>query len=352
MNRLLERIDTLEEVSRDQQSRIIELNSDKRNQQRRIDELESRNDALEGEAKKRQITVANGSTKRTKISLKIKFNLFALDSNIVHYIVSHLPPADLVNVGRTCGRFGLAQDGQRRSLANEGARQFFASTATEYESNALPQYDDESEIAWLRQLYFLREPLEFRQLIGKNIHYTLAESRSKVSIRRYGCNCAVSNLVMRRGKHFATFNLSGDAGGFYINVGIIRPLLGWDEKELDVFNPVEVHSSDNVSQDLIAERTERWGTSDINCCSYRCFGGECCWNNWSDYDDAEWDGAESLREDGTIGLLLDLDEGTLTVYKNRRRLGVMKSGLSGEYCWYTSMCDCGDTATIERGTLP
>ena len=52
-------------------------------------------------------------------------------------------------------------------------------------------------------------------------------------------------------------------------------------------------------------------------------------------------------EGGTIGLLLDLDEGTLTVYKNGRRLGVMKDGLSGEYCWYTSIYSSG-----ERGTLP
>lgn len=65
-------------------------------------------------------------------------------------------------------------------------------------------------------------------------------------------------------------------------------------------------------------------------------------------------------EDGELGLLLDLDSGTLTAYKNGRRLGVMKDvsrmswismlfllyiratygrfllffqGLSGEYCW-------------------
>ena len=362
MNRLLERIDALEEVSREQQRQIDELNLDKRNQQRQIDELESRIDALEGEAKKRQITVANVSTKRIKISTGIKGDLYALDINIINYIVSHLPPADLVNVGRTCGRFGLILGGQQRSLANEAARQIFASAASEYESSALPLYDDESEIAWLRQLYFLREPLEFRQLIGKDIFYTSTESRSKVSMIDDGCSSAMSNFAMRRGKHCATFNVSREgAGGFFINVGIVRPLPGWDEKELDVFDPAIVNSSGNVSQDLIAERTERWGTSDVNCCSYWCYDGRCYWSDWSDRGDARWEGAESLDEAGTIGLLLDLDEGTLTVYKNGRRLGVMKSGLSGEYCWYTSMFTRGGTVvslydedytvSIERDTL-
>ena len=109
------------------------------------------------------------TTKRIKISPGIKIGLFVLDSNIVTYIVSYLPPADLVNVGRTCGRFGSARDGQRRSLANEAASRMFTSAATEYETNALPRYNDESEIGVLRQLYSLRESLDVEQLIGECI---------------------------------------------------------------------------------------------------------------------------------------------------------------------------------------
>ena len=56
---------------------------------------------------------------------------------------------------------------------------------------------------------------------------------------------------------------------------------------------------------------------------------------------------KGLREDGTIGLLLDLEEGTLTVYKNGRRLGAMKTGLSGEYCWYTSLINLGKTVQCQ-----
>ena len=42
----------------------------------------------------------------------------------------------------------------------------------------------------------------------------------------------------------------------------------------------------------------------------------------------EWDGMESLSGSFKLGMLLDLDEGTLSVYNNGRKLGVMKRGLA------------------------
>ena len=63
------------------------------------------------------------------------------------------------------------------------------------------------------------------------------------------------------------------------------------------------------------------------------------------------------REEGfpgscKIGMLLDLDEGTLSVYKNGRKLGVMKRGLAGQYCWVVSLRSGGSQVTIKRGTVP
>ena len=49
-----------------------------------------------------------------------------------------------------------------------------------------------------------------------------------------------------------------------------------------------------------------------------------------------WEGTQDvypLEEGARVGLLLDLDQGSMTVYKNDERLGVMATGLSGEYCW-------------------
>ena len=47
-----------------------------------------------------------------------------------------------------------------------------------------------------------------------------------------------------------------------------------------------------------------------------------------------WEGMEQNDEPSfKIGFELDLDVGTLDVYKNDRRLGTLRSGLVGEYCW-------------------
>ena len=62
---------------------------------------------------------------------------------------------------------------------------------------------------------------------------------------------------------------------------------------------------------------------------------------------------EIFGEDGDIGLLLDLYEGTLSVFKDGRRCGIMKSGLSGEYCWMLTLGDevYEQTVCIERGLI-
>lgn len=62
---------------------------------------------------------------------------------------------------------------------------------------------------------------------------------------------------------------------------------------------------------------------------------------------AVWGGQEGIAGGDVIGLLLDLDQGTLTVYINGRKLGVMKDGLTGEYCWGVDSF-CGIVKT-ERG---
>ena len=54
---------------------------------------------------------------------------------------------------------------------------------------------------------------------------------------------------------------------------------------------------------------------------------------------------------GTVGLLLDLDKGALSVFKNGRFLGVMEDGLGGEYCWFVSFnLDC--TMSMSKGRAP
>jgi hypothetical protein len=69
----------------------------------------------------------------------------------------------------------------------------------------------------------------------------------------------------------------------------------------------------------------------------------------------DWEGKQDAMEEGDrIGMLLDLDQGSMTVYKNDERLGVMETGgLSEEYSWAVSMhLGLGDSMRIEAAAAP
>jgi hypothetical protein len=119
---------------------------------------------------------------------------------------------------------------------------------------------------------------------------------------------------MRAGRHYAEFTV---ASGSVMCFGVIRP--GWDvEGGMDAFL-VNGH------------------------CFYDTFSGHRFPNVLS------WEGLQTAREEGDrIGMLLDLDQGSMTVYKNDVRLGVMATGLSGEYSWAVTLFDRGDSARIEH----
>ena len=103
-------------------------------------------------------------------------------------------------------------------------------------------------------------------------------------------------------------------------------------------------------------------TSSTVCCTYDTMNGECISRDYSEYGDNDvdyyddWDGVESIEgESGAvIGLLLDLDNGTLTVFKNGKRLGVMTDRLAGNFCWMAYLRCWGETCgiAIERKDLP
>jgi hypothetical protein len=64
---------------------------------------------------------------------------------------------------------------------------------------------------------------------------------------------------------------------------------------------------------------------------------------------------QTARDEGDrIGMLLDLDQGTMTVYKNDERLGVMATGLSGEYSWAVVLYggQAGNRVRIEAVEAP
>ena len=77
---------------------------------------------------------------------------------------------------------------------------------------------------------------------------------------------------------------------------------------------------------------------------------------WTSFQEFEtsifWEGFERFGEGDTAGLLVDLNRGRLTVYKNGRRLGVAKAGLAGKYCFFTSLFGRRDEISIVRETPP
>ena len=49
-----------------------------------------------------------------------------------------------------------------------------------------------------------------------------------------------------------------------------------------------------------------------------------------------------------VGLELDLENGgTLSAFKNGVRLGVLDSGLEGEFCWMAELGEPGDALAIQ-----
>jgi hypothetical protein len=98
------------------------------------------------------------------------------------------------------------------------------------------------------------------------------------------------------------------------------------------------------------------------CCHYHSVDGLCTThtlqpNNFIASTMAHWEGMQGADEDGDrIGLLLDIDQGSLTVYKNDQRLGVMATGLCNTptltYHWVVQFDGVGDTIRVKTKPAP
>ncbi|EJK77899.1 hypothetical protein THAOC_00236 [Thalassiosira oceanica] len=302
-----------------------------------------------------QIMMLNRDNKRARLLPSAALDVLGTD--LIVRCASYLDADGLAQLGRTSARFGIPQAGQQRSLANEAARQRFGQSATGDEGSRLPKYDDESDVGLLRALEQLKQPLCFNELVGDGF----SPQEHPASVTHTGPNAwsaAVSGHVMRGGRHFVEFTIN-DALSSFIHMGVVRLVSLTDGIDLDAdwegsVNPACVSSGNKraVTEKLRSQRTARWGESNVHCCTYSCCSGRCFWTDWDDgKGSSDWQGQERLEGCGTIGFLLDLDEGTLSVFVNGRHLGVMKEGLGGEYCWFVAArFSC--TISISRGHAP
>lgn len=302
---------------------------------------------------------------------KTQFGIDSFNNDIVIRFASYLCSRDLVSLALSCRKFGSRQLHDRELSLVETTAQKIMCNAEQEERGALPRRTNQTYIELYSELEQYREPRVFDHLIGEGITYATHDDESHI-IFVSGCkSTAICNHVMRAGKHYATFTIMEESSR---RIGIVRPLnnLGNsssdDDSEenssiIDVWNsypggrrffdPFIPIFEENESNELL----ERWGEDGVDYCSltvnYR--GGRCYWCSWQPEDGrkmCQWNGSEGFDVGDEIGMLLDLNVGTLCIYKNGRRLGILKDGLAGEYCWVATMWMEGDSLRIKKGHLP
>ena len=282
--------------------------------------------------------------------LEVLFN-----SDTLSKIISFLPSFDVLNLAVTCKRLGVSttttDNNDEQSLIEESTYIAIQDIATEEQLAALPHHGAECTLANYHYLQLLREPLTFDQLVGAK--YVNKEDKS--CVRHKGkpgrgsfWRTAFSNNIMRAHKHYVTFQLYSELHDACYMLGVMRP------------GQANVNAKGTpLYKEFFQNFSRRFGRGECNnnvhCCMYNSYDRNCYSSVWKSNGhmlNCYWEGMESGISTGDeLGMLLDLDEGTLTIYKNGTKLGLMKTGLAGPYCWVVSMIR-GASITIKRGMIP
>ena len=251
---------------------------------------------------------SDGAIKRQRVAV-VESALSNID--VVSQLAAFLDAKDLCQVKATCKALGSANH-NGLSITEEAARRMYVD-ASDGEKAMLPRYNGEGWIELYHHLLMLRARLTFDQLVGNYVGY---QGGDKAALQGFeaslSCSTAIcGDHIMRAGKHWATFTSSA---GFdhHQMVGVIRPLPGWETRGLDEFSPEisDFHSA------LLRERTGRW-EGDVHYCRFDMMFGRCYWSDWTGgySKQSHWEGHDDYNRNCiTLGMLLDLGEGTLSVY--------------------------------------
>ena len=281
-------------------------------------------------------------------------SIMSIDRDLLLEMLSILGSGDLVNVGQTCKLFGSTSAGRQLSLVDQVAKLAFETSATDAERAQLPKYDDESHLSLLNQLEKSRRPLKFDHLVAPSSN-GLRTKYLQGDYSKIQCHSdivetvAASSCTMRAGMHYAVFTIHemGLTGlGSHVRLGVMRPIRAQALESLER----------NVYDIIASKRNSRW-SGYIHVCQYNCDDGNCFWTDLEEvrHSGESWGGMEGIDQSQAsckVGLLLDLDGGALTVYKNNRLLGIMKSGLTGEYCFCVTLSMTYETVSIKRDSPP
>ena len=269
--------------------------------------------------------------------------LVLFNSDSLFKIASYLPADGLLNLALASRGFGIGGD-DSLSLAEKTARRIVNDIATEEQKNALPRYDGYNWLCKYNYLQSLRAPLAFDRLVGGRIEYVKGKKSCVTNHdTSNGLATAFSNNIMMAGKHYASVEVSN---GTDVYLGVMRPGKAMHSA---MGSPRFPQFYNHFTQRAESQQYN----NTVNCCVYGSLSGYCYSSDWREgaLVRERWEGMEEMSAPYEIGMLLDLDEGTLSVYNNGRKLGVMKRGLAGHYCWVVSMVQ-GTQVTIKRGTVP
>jgi len=273
------------------------------------------------------------------------------NSDTLSKVISYLPSVDVLNLALSCKRLGSATTNDEQSLIEDCTRIAIHEIATEEELATLSYYNGENSLVDYHYLESMRGPLNFDQLVGT----VYVNSGDKTCVTNSGYahfETAFSNNIMRAGKHYVTFETYRPSSQLLsILVGVMRP---GKAKHSASGIPLAKEFYQHFSRRL---GDGEYNNSNVQCCLYNSsiFNCQCYSSKWDGGLDSggneTWVGMERVSTGDEIGMLLDLDEGSLSVYKNGRKLGVMQRGLAGPYCWVVSIYT-GGRVGIKRGTVP
>ena len=272
-----------------------------------------------------------------------------LDTGLVTHIVSFVGTSfELRNLALTCKFFGWQQPatGLDLSLAEEIARKLVCSWLNDMAGVriTLSPYG-RGTATWISILHESEHPLKFDTLLGRGIEHT---NKRRTSVHANGgvSTAVASNFVMVSGIHYTEFQFTN--GRSFI--GVARPMPNLDPDRFA--NGIFHFFVSPWYGDFLAAKTDEWGNGNVHACHCSLKTGGMSWTDWDiDNEEVPWEGMERCSTGDTIGMLLNLDDGTMTVYKNNRRLGVMKDGLSGPYCWFVTVSR-GKAVTIKKDEPP
>lgn len=270
--------------------------------------------------------------------------LLALPDEILKRIVSQLHhPDQLFKLALTCKHLQVIVEGATQTLIDMGA--------TQEEMNNLPQVElpvvgtgewagrsrKWGIITKLKLILTFRDSLRFDQFVGDVKHAgreksKLVFTRPVMSSQIMADGFGSSNRIMRSGVHKAKFEL----GPCLVMIGIARPMDYCNKSLYDNFRNV-----DPLDHAITSKYPHAWRDENkINVIMWSCLGP--VYIRKGQRKNENRDSMTGLVSTDEVGFILDMDRGTLALYKNENRVGEVISGLSGEYVWVARLWGNGD----------